>query len=226
MLKHLKRVFVQFTPGDPKAASARELLGRVSSPFAKKSNPACVVEHKVDDAGGPPFVDLTFTDDEQRKLVTKELNVGDINRIIQQKAGEMEMKVGCRDQRSGTLYGGGRVAWQGRPAWRRDNWGGGGGSGVGAGGQGVTGVVSLTSISSTLCQLIQTWFWVSFKWSARICACERTGRNTPSYPIMGRDTTGHCSPVHARVLTRSPAALGHCLPAGCDEGGGLESVGV
>lgn len=92
MLKHLKRVFVQFTPGDPKAASARELLGRVSSPFAKKSNPACTVEHKVDDAGGPPFVDLTFTDDEQRKLITKELNVEDINRIIQQKAGEMEMK--------------------------------------------------------------------------------------------------------------------------------------
>lgn len=161
MLKHLKRVFVQFTPGDPKAASARELLGRVSSPFAKKSNPACTVEHKVDDAGGPPFVDLTFTDDEQRKLITKELNVEDINRIIQQKAGEMEMKVGCSAQRRCAILQGcwRRVAWQGRLAWRRDVTLGEGGTGGGVGV--VLGVTGAIATYSTLCHLFETWFRVS-----------------------------------------------------------------
>ncbi|GIL72698.1 hypothetical protein Vretimale_4404 [Volvox reticuliferus] len=94
MLKHLKRVFVQFTPGDAKAASARELLQRVSSNHAKRSNPGCVVEFKVDEDGsaGKAFVDLTFTDNEQRRVHTKELSVEDVARLIEQKAGEMEMR--------------------------------------------------------------------------------------------------------------------------------------
>ncbi|PNH06892.1 hypothetical protein TSOC_006700 [Tetrabaena socialis] len=96
MLKHLKRVFVQFTPGDPKAASARELLQRVSSDKAKKSNPGCVVAFKVQEAAASnaerAYVDLTFTDNDTRRVVTAELSVDDVSRIIQQKAGEMEMK--------------------------------------------------------------------------------------------------------------------------------------
>ena len=51
MLKHLKKVFVSFTPGDLRAASARELLQRASSNAAKKSNPACVVEFNVGGRG-------------------------------------------------------------------------------------------------------------------------------------------------------------------------------
>lgn len=94
MLKHLKRVFVQFNPGDPKAASARELLQRVSSNQAKRSNPACLVNFKVDEDGSPgrAFVDLTFTDNEQHRVHTKELSVEDVSRLIEQKAGEMEMR--------------------------------------------------------------------------------------------------------------------------------------
>ncbi|KAG2499338.1 hypothetical protein HYH03_002914 [Edaphochlamys debaryana] len=94
MLKHLKRVFVSFTPGDPKAASARELLQRVSSPSAKRSNGACVVEFKVEEGGaeGRAYVDLTFSDGDTRRVPTKELSVEDVGRLIEQKAGEMEMK--------------------------------------------------------------------------------------------------------------------------------------
>lgn len=94
MLKHLKRVFVQFAPGDPKAASARELLQRLTTDKAKKSNPACVVEFKVDEGGAPgkAFVDLTFNDNEQRTLHTAEHGVQQIAEVIEQKAGEMELR--------------------------------------------------------------------------------------------------------------------------------------
>lgn len=94
MLKHLKRVFIQFAPGDARAASARELLQRVSSAKAKESNPACKVDFKVDVAGGPggAFVDLTFADSEQRRIHTADFDVKDIAQQIEQKAAEMEMR--------------------------------------------------------------------------------------------------------------------------------------
>ncbi|KAG2442866.1 hypothetical protein HXX76_002945 [Chlamydomonas incerta] len=94
MLKHLKKVFVSFTPGDLRAASARELLQRASSNAAKKSNPACVVEFNVDEQGqsGRAYVDLTFADNESRRVQTAEMSVEDIARLIEQKAGEMEMR--------------------------------------------------------------------------------------------------------------------------------------
>lgn len=47
MLKSLRRVFVQFSPTDPRATAARELLQRVGSSAARTSNPDCVVEYKV-----------------------------------------------------------------------------------------------------------------------------------------------------------------------------------
>jgi large subunit ribosomal protein L53 len=53
MLRHLKKVFIQFAPGDPRAVSARELLQRVTGDKAKKSNPACVVTFEIDEQGKP-----------------------------------------------------------------------------------------------------------------------------------------------------------------------------
>lgn len=94
MLRHLKRVFISFVPGDPRAASARELLQRVGSDKAKKSNPKCEVEFKVDDNGvmGESYVELVFADDEQRKLLTADFRIKDIEDIIQRKAKEAEMQ--------------------------------------------------------------------------------------------------------------------------------------
>lgn len=94
MLRHLKRVFIQFAPLDPKATSARELLQRVGCDAARKSNPACVVEFSIDEKGKPgsSFVELQFVDDVQQRLNTADYRVDDIVRIIQQKASEMEMR--------------------------------------------------------------------------------------------------------------------------------------
>lgn len=94
MLRHLKRVFISFVPGDPRAASARELLQRVGSDKAKKSNPKCEVEFTVDDSGavGKSYVELVFADNEQRKLLTADYRIKDIEEIIQRKAKEAEMQ--------------------------------------------------------------------------------------------------------------------------------------
>lgn len=94
MLKHLKRVFIAFTPGDPRAVSARELLQRVSSERAKRSNPACKVEFEISEEGqhGQAYVDLHFVDDEKRKLPTADRRVDDIASLIDEKGTEMEMR--------------------------------------------------------------------------------------------------------------------------------------
>lgn len=53
MLRHLKRVFIQFSPLDPRATSARELLQRVGCDAARKSNPDCAVDFQVDEDAAP-----------------------------------------------------------------------------------------------------------------------------------------------------------------------------
>lgn len=66
-LRHLKRVFVQFTAGDPRAVSARDFLARLSGEGARKSNPQCKVEFSISETAphGKAFVDLTFNDGTQ-----------------------------------------------------------------------------------------------------------------------------------------------------------------
>lgn len=94
MLRHLKRVFIQFSPLDARATSARELLQRVGCDAARKSNPACEVEFKVEESGaaGGSFVELQFVDDATARLSTADHRVDDIVRLIEQKASEMEMR--------------------------------------------------------------------------------------------------------------------------------------
>jgi len=93
MLKHLRRVFIQFTPSDPRATTARELLQRLGNDKARASNPACVVQFNVDEAGpsGSAFVDLVFNDGEERRVMTADARIADVVRTIEQKATEMEM---------------------------------------------------------------------------------------------------------------------------------------
>jgi hypothetical protein len=71
MLRHLKRVFIQFSPTDPRATAARELLQRVGCEAARSSNPDCEVEFKVDEgtAAGQAVVELHFNDGQQAKLL-------------------------------------------------------------------------------------------------------------------------------------------------------------
>eukprot|EP00882_Tetradesmus_deserticola_P012547 GHRQ01013300.1.p2 GENE.GHRQ01013300.1~~GHRQ01013300.1.p2 ORF type:complete len:123 (+),score=19.09 GHRQ01013300.1:395-763(+) len=78
MLKHLKRVFIQFHPSDAKATAARELLALVGNDKARKSNSDCVVDYKVVETVQVPrsFVELQFADNEQHKLFTADLKVG------------------------------------------------------------------------------------------------------------------------------------------------------
>jgi hypothetical protein len=77
MLKHLKRVFIQFHPSDAKATPARELLALVGNDKARKSNPDCVVDYKVIETAQIPrsFIELQFADNEQHKLYTADLKV-------------------------------------------------------------------------------------------------------------------------------------------------------
>eukprot|EP00882_Tetradesmus_deserticola_P005506 GHRQ01005797.1.p2 GENE.GHRQ01005797.1~~GHRQ01005797.1.p2 ORF type:complete len:125 (+),score=50.58 GHRQ01005797.1:395-769(+) len=99
MLKHLKRVFIQFHPSDAKATAARELLALVGNDKARKSNSDCVVDYKVVETVQVPrsFVELQFADNEQHKLFTADLKVADIVKLIEQKATEMELRGVMRD---------------------------------------------------------------------------------------------------------------------------------
>lgn len=94
MLRHLKRVFISFSPLDPKATSARELLQRVGCDAARSSNPQCAVEFAVDEAApsGGAFVELQFADGAEAKLQTADFKVSDIMRVIDQKSSEMELR--------------------------------------------------------------------------------------------------------------------------------------
>ena len=93
MLKFVKKVSIQFTPGDFGSVSARELLQRISGDRAKKSNPVCLVEFKIAEGQGEkPYVELVFTDGEQRKMLTADLSVQEIAKMIELKGSEMELK--------------------------------------------------------------------------------------------------------------------------------------
>eukprot|EP00798_Chlamydomonas_sp_ICE-L_P008761 gene8761-33624_t len=93
-LRHLKRVFVSFTPGDTTAVSAREFLQRITGDKAKKSNPACDVKYDIAEEGipGKAFVELTFNDNTHTKLFTSESSANQINVLIDKKGADLEMK--------------------------------------------------------------------------------------------------------------------------------------
>mmetsp|Transcript_7618 Transcript_7618/g.13184 ORF Transcript_7618/g.13184 Transcript_7618/m.13184 type:complete len:126 (+) Transcript_7618:230-607(+) len=94
MLKHLKRVYVSFVPGDPKSVSARELLQRLNGDKSRKSNPACKVEFKVNEEApeGSSYVELQFADDEKRKVALAAVTVDEVTSMIEQKGNEMELR--------------------------------------------------------------------------------------------------------------------------------------
>eukprot|EP00877_Chromochloris_zofingiensis_P012262 jgi/Chrzof1/728/Cz01g26160.t1 len=99
MLRILKRVVIEFSPTDPKAASARELLHRVGSDAAKIANPDLQVSLTVDEqlAHGRSVVGLHFVDDQQQTLLSAEYKIGDILSIIKQKSSEMELRSVMKD---------------------------------------------------------------------------------------------------------------------------------
>lgn len=94
MLKHLKRVSIQFGPGDPKSTSARELLQRLGCDNARKSNPKCELDFKSNETlpSGSSSVELVFNDDQKRELKTSDMRIADIVKVIEQKAVEMELR--------------------------------------------------------------------------------------------------------------------------------------
>jgi len=94
MLKHLKRVFIQFGPGDPKSVSARELLMRVNGSRAKKSNPNCAVDFSIDEDAEPgrAFVELHFADEDKRKVFMADRRAEEITRMMEEKGTELETK--------------------------------------------------------------------------------------------------------------------------------------
>jgi hypothetical protein len=100
MLKFLKSVAIRFNPGDPSATSARELLQRVGSASARKSNPDCAVSFRVleDAVGGgasgasdAATVALEFSDGERRELSARDHTVADFVKAIEEKATAMEL---------------------------------------------------------------------------------------------------------------------------------------
>lgn len=99
MLKFLKSVAIRFNPADPSATSARELLQRVGSASARKSNPDCAVSFRVleDDLGtsgssnSAATVALEFSDGERRELSARDHTVADFVKAIEEKATAMEL---------------------------------------------------------------------------------------------------------------------------------------
>lgn len=83
MLRHLKRVFIEFAPGDPRSTSARELLQRLGCDSARKSNPDCVLDFRAaeDAPAGGSTVELVFSDGEQAKLATADMRIADIVKV-------------------------------------------------------------------------------------------------------------------------------------------------
>lgn len=113
MLKFLKSVAIRFNPADPTATSARELLQRVGSASARKSNPDCAVSFRVLEdgdgkataaggngeenaaaggGGGGATVALEFSDGERRELRARDFTVADFVKAIEEKATAMELK--------------------------------------------------------------------------------------------------------------------------------------
>jgi hypothetical protein len=112
MLKFLKSVAIRFNPADPAATSARELLQRVGSASARKSNPDCDVSFRVlegrppapagaggneasssaSSGGGAATVALEFSDGERRELRARDYTVADFVKVIEEKATAMELK--------------------------------------------------------------------------------------------------------------------------------------
>jgi hypothetical protein len=97
MLKFLKSVAIRFNPADPTATSARELLQRVGSASARKSNPDCDVSFRVLEDGTSTIkntatVALEFSDGERRELAARDFTVADFVRVISEKATAMELK--------------------------------------------------------------------------------------------------------------------------------------
>lgn len=108
MLKFLKSVAIRFNPADPAATSARELLQRVGSASARKSNPDCDVSFRVLEgrppvggeasssassaSGGGATVALEFSDGERRELCARDYTVADFVKVIEEKATAMELK--------------------------------------------------------------------------------------------------------------------------------------
>jgi hypothetical protein len=101
MLKFLRAVSIRFNPADPTATSARELLQRVGSTAAIKSNPDCKVSFRVlepacgpagSDDGADSGVALEFSDGERRELRARDYTVADFVRVIEEKATAMELK--------------------------------------------------------------------------------------------------------------------------------------
>ncbi|GAX82227.1 hypothetical protein CEUSTIGMA_g9655.t1 [Chlamydomonas eustigma] len=93
-LRHLKRVFIQFSPGDLKAVSARELLQQLSGDGARKSNVACKVDFNIAEQGGQgkAFVELDFNDNTKMKVMTADYPVHELSKMIERKGYEMELK--------------------------------------------------------------------------------------------------------------------------------------
>jgi hypothetical protein len=108
MLKFLKAVSIRFNPADPSATSARELLQRVGSAAARKSNPDCDVSFRVLEgpvvvgggsgsggsggAAASATVALEFSDGERRELRARDYTVTDFVKVIEEKATAMELK--------------------------------------------------------------------------------------------------------------------------------------
>jgi hypothetical protein len=94
MLRHLRKVYIQFAAGDVRSKSARELLQRLGCDKARKSNADCSVEFTITEnpSDNDCYVDLTFVDNDQRRISTADRKTDDIMRVIQSKAKEMEMR--------------------------------------------------------------------------------------------------------------------------------------
>eukprot|EP00271_Cylindrocystis_brebissonii_P011863 TRINITY_DN29847_c0_g1_i1.p2 TRINITY_DN29847_c0_g1~~TRINITY_DN29847_c0_g1_i1.p2 ORF type:complete len:138 (+),score=28.67 TRINITY_DN29847_c0_g1_i1:350-763(+) len=90
MLKHLRRVRIEFNAFDPRNRAAIEFLAQVGNPKVRDSNPKCeiIVKRRTDDA--PPLVHVTFNNGAEEVMDGREMAAQHMRTRISEKAEIME----------------------------------------------------------------------------------------------------------------------------------------
>ncbi|KAL9962906.1 hypothetical protein ACROYT_G032057 [Oculina patagonica] len=78
-LKQVARVTVSFCPFDPKTASARDFLLRISCRRMIDSNPKCQVISNFKNDGSEPAVDVVFSDKDTLTMKTSNLKLNHLS---------------------------------------------------------------------------------------------------------------------------------------------------
>jgi len=89
-LKQVAKVTISFCPFDPKTATAREFLRRVSCKGMRDSNNKCQVISDIRNDASEPVVEVIFNDKDSLTMKTSNLKLMDMLAMFNKKCREKE----------------------------------------------------------------------------------------------------------------------------------------